>query len=623
MESKKLTKSERKMNKKISRSRQLLLKHEKIETTEEVSNMLCVYNGGLIMGNSQEKIQDLFNPHGTIQDITMVPEKPYCFVCFERQVDAEKAQSILNGFSFMNGETEYKLCIFYVSQVPPSIGPTTALPPGLILIPDFIPETLEQELLESIDWSTGVDQGNVSLKHRKVKHYGYEFRYDINNVDPSCPLNEGIPSRCLKLLHQVNDLGIVNFIPDQLTVNQYQPGQGIPSHIDTREAFEDGLMSLSLGSQVVMEFRHPKGDHLSVLIPPRSLLIMTSDSRYVWSHGITPRKSDIIPASDGKFTLSQRGIRTSFTFRKLTENAGIYMNNNQPVQDKKEKKAVFSLPRNDEDAVKLEQQHVHQVYEEIADHFSSTRHSPWPQIVQFINSQPPGSIMADIGCGNGKYLGINENVYSIGSDRSYNLASICRFRNFQSLVSDVMCIPLRPDSFDVCICIAVIHHLSTWERRLGAIQELVRILRPGGQVLIYVWALEQQRHKEKSKYLKQDKNKLDSNENSEVENEYSANNMQINSQDSANNMQINSQDSDTGSSKNIGIHVNRTEFQEQDMFVPWQLKNKSVKNAATFHRFYHVFREGELEDLCEKISDCRIIKSYYDQGNWCIILQKL
>jgi len=53
------------------------------------------------------------------------------------------------------------------------------------------------------------------------------------------------------------------------------------------------------------------------------------------------------------------------------------------------------------------------VYETIASHFSSTRHSPWPRVVNFINQIPVGSLVADIGCGNGKYLGINPNIYMV------------------------------------------------------------------------------------------------------------------------------------------------------------------------------------------------------------------
>lgn len=45
---------------------------------------------------------------------------------------------------------------------------------------------------------------------------------------------------------------------------------------------------------------------------------------------------------------------------------------------------------------------------------------------------------------------------------------------------------------DYVISVAVIHHFSTEERRLEAINELVRITKPGGTILIYVWAFEQQ-----------------------------------------------------------------------------------------------------------------------------------
>ena len=65
-----------------------------------------------------------------------------------------------------------------------------------------------------------------------------------------------------------------------------------------------------------MEFTHPDGRQLSVLLPRRSLLIMTGESRYVWSHGITPRKSDIVTTSNG-LDLVMRDTRLSFTFRKI------------------------------------------------------------------------------------------------------------------------------------------------------------------------------------------------------------------------------------------------------------------------------------------------------------------
>ena len=54
-----------------------------------------------------------------------------------------------------------------------------------------------------------------------------------------------------------------------------------------------------------------------------------------------------------------------------------------------------------------------QVYEEIAGHFSNTRHTPWPRVVDFLKQLPPGALVADVGCGNGKYLSINPNVYIV------------------------------------------------------------------------------------------------------------------------------------------------------------------------------------------------------------------
>ena len=49
-----------------------------------------------------------------------------------------------------------------------------------------------------------------------------------------------------------------------------------------------------------MDFRHPDGRHLPVLLPARSAMIMTGEARYVWTHGITPRKSDVINVTSRK-----------------------------------------------------------------------------------------------------------------------------------------------------------------------------------------------------------------------------------------------------------------------------------------------------------------------------------
>jgi tRNA (uracil-5-)-methyltransferase TRM9 len=64
-----------------------------------------------------------------------------------------------------------------------------------------------------------------------------------------------------------------------------------------------------------------------------------------------------------------------------------------------------------------EQTHVHEVYNTIAPHFSRTRYKPWPIVERFLISRKPGSLGLDVGCGNGKNLGVNPDVFIVGSDR--------------------------------------------------------------------------------------------------------------------------------------------------------------------------------------------------------------
>ena len=61
------------------------------------------------------------------------------------------------------------------------------------------------------------------------------------------------------------------------------------------------------------------------------------------------------------------------------------------------------------------------------------------------------------------------------------------------IAADVTKVPLRKESLDKALLIAVLHHLLTRKERLAALTELNRILRPGGIALITVWA-RYQRH---------------------------------------------------------------------------------------------------------------------------------
>ncbi len=100
-----------------------------------------------------------------------------------------------------------------------------------------------------------------------------------------------------------------------------------------------------------------------------------------------------------------------------------------------------------------------------------------------------------LGCGNGKYLGVNSEVFMVGSDICPELVSIGQGRGHEVITCDCLHLPYRNNQFDGAICIAVIHHLSSESRRVKAVLEMARVLRVGGKMLIYVWAMEQERKK--------------------------------------------------------------------------------------------------------------------------------
>ena len=50
----------------------------------------------------------------------------------------------------------------------------------------------------------------------------------------------------------------------------------------------------------------------------------------------------------------------------------------------------------------------------------------------------------------------------------------------------------------------------------------------------------------------------------------------------------------------------------------------SPGEQPAYHRFYHVFREGELVDLIERhVDNLHILSCYYDHANWCVVAEKV
>jgi alkylated DNA repair dioxygenase AlkB len=178
---------------------------------------------------------------------------------------------------------------------------------GLNYLPNFITQLEHDLLLKQID-----SQPWLSDLKRRVQHYGYRYNYKARRIDPSLHIG-ALPDWGLDLASKLYNENIISELPDQLIVNEYQPGQGISRHIDCVPCFAETIISLSLGSSCVMDFtRVSTGEKISVLLEPRSIVVLKDDARYQWMHSIAARKVDRF---QGQTITRER--RLSLTFRKV------------------------------------------------------------------------------------------------------------------------------------------------------------------------------------------------------------------------------------------------------------------------------------------------------------------
>ncbi|RCK66284.1 tRNA (carboxymethyluridine(34)-5-O)-methyltransferase [Candida viswanathii] len=215
-------------------------------------------------------------------------------------------------------------------------------------------------------------------------------------------------------------------------------------------------------------------------------------------------------------------------------------------------------PQNQEDT------YVHDVYNEIASHFSQTRYKPWPIVERFLTERPKYAVGIDVGCGNGKYLGVNKDVFMIGTDRSDGLIECAQKINagYNVGVADGLALPHADNTFDFAISIAVIHHFANEERRVEAIRHILSKLKSGGEALIYCWALEQEK-----------------------------------------------------------LRRGYKEGDDQDILIPWVLKRGEVPDV-TKYRYYHLYKKGELVDNCMKTGMCSVVDEGYEKDNWWVIIRR-
>lgn len=179
--------------------------------------------------------------------------------------------------------------------------------PGLTYIPDYINIEHQNQLLNAIDqqdWS-------ILLK-RRVQHHGYKYDYNKGLLASSNYIGP-LPAWADSLAKRLVCDGLTANVPDQVIVNEYEPGQGITSHVDCIPCFGNTIITLSLGSLCMMDFTHSETkEKASILLSPGSVLVMHKAARYLWEHGIAARKKDKYKGNE-----IIRTRRVSVTFREV------------------------------------------------------------------------------------------------------------------------------------------------------------------------------------------------------------------------------------------------------------------------------------------------------------------
>ncbi len=136
-----------------------------------------------------------------------------------------------------------------------------------------------------------------------------------------------------------------------------------------------------------------------------------------------------------------------------------------------------------------------EVFDEIAPGWYNYRHwSIFRTELEALAGRWQGGSLLNLGCAHGPdFLPFREGFILYGLDFSLEMLKLARkyarkHRFEVSLVlGDVAHLPFAEASFDHVIAVATYHHLSTPEARLSALQELGRVLRPGGEAFITVW----------------------------------------------------------------------------------------------------------------------------------------
>jgi alkylated DNA repair dioxygenase AlkB len=167
---------------------------------------------------------------------------------------------------------------------PPDASAPAALPEGLHYVAEFISPDIENDLIGRIlvlplqPYQFGAYEGK-----RRVASFGLRYDSALRRLQPAEP----IPDWLSPLIHRVESFGGPSTRIGQVLCTEYDTGVGIGWHRD--KPHYDRIFGLSLGSPCRFRFRKPAGNgwqRYTLAAAPRSLYLMSGESRTVWQHSI-------------------------------------------------------------------------------------------------------------------------------------------------------------------------------------------------------------------------------------------------------------------------------------------------------------------------------------------------
>jgi len=106
--------------------------------------------------------------------------------------------------------------------------------------------------------------------------------------------------------------------------------------------------------------------------------------------------------------------------------------------------------------------------------------------VELMRSLVPEGRVLDVGCGTGALLALLPETYErVGVDVSDSMLEVARRRGLEVRCASSERLPFEADSFDLVTTFAVLHHLIEPDVVRRSLEEMVRVTRPGGRMLVW------------------------------------------------------------------------------------------------------------------------------------------